>query len=61
MEMYNNNSSIMPILKREVHVLSRTLLGFCATVPHVLLAHNYYFMQLQFTCPMCYHPSMRYQ
>jgi len=61
MEMNNNNSLIMPILKREVHVLSRTILGFCATVPHVSLAHNYYFMWLQFTCPMYYHPSTRYQ
>jgi len=61
MEMNNNNSLIMPILKREVHVLSRTLLGFCTIVPHVSLARNYYFMQSQFTCPMCYHPSMRYQ
>ena len=57
----NNNSLIMPILKREVDVLSRTLLEFCATVPHVSLARNYYFMQSQFTCPMHYHPSMCYQ
>jgi len=59
--MNNNNSLIMPILKREVHVSSRTLLGFCTIVPHVSLACNYYFMQSQFTCPTCYHPSTCYQ
>jgi len=59
--MNNNNSLIMPILKREVHVSSRTLLGFCATVPHVSIAHNYYFMWSQFICPKCYHPSTCYQ
>jgi len=58
MEMNNNNTLIVPILKREVHVSSRTLLGFCAIVPHVSLACNYYFMQSQFTCSMRYHPSM---
>jgi len=59
--MNNNNSLIVPILKREVHVSSRTLLGFCATVPHVSLACNYYFMWSQFTCPTRYHPSTCYQ
>jgi len=52
---------IIPILKIEVYVSSRILLGFCATIPHVLLVCSYGFTWSSFTCPTHCHPGTHYQ